>query len=646
MEPRRAGDTALGALFNQGLAFHQSGRLGEASQCYDGVLAADPDHFDALHMLGVICIQTGQLEQGAQLIERAITVKPNVAAAHGNLSNALNALKRHEAAIASCDKAIRLAPDYAEAHGNRGQALRQLGRSQDALASYERVIALKPNQAKAHYNRAITLHDLGRLEDALASFGRAVALDPNYAEAHCGQGITLRDLRRPEEALASFGRAIAIKPDYAEACYDQGIALRDLGRPEDAIACYDKAITLKPDYAEPYNNRGSALYELRRLEEALASFDRAITLKPDYAEAYDNRGLVLLEFRRLREALASFERAVALKPDYPEAHCNLATCHLMLGNYAEGWAQYEWRWGVRALRGTGRDLGAPLWLGREDLKGRTILLHAEQGLGDVLQFCRYVPRVAALGAKVVLEVYAGLERLLGSLEGVDQIVIRGGPPPPPHDFQTPLMSLPLALGAGPDGELGPYLSADPEQAAAWALRLAQNDGLRIGLCWAGGARPDQPFANAVDKRRSLPLEAFAPLADVPGLRIYSLQKGPPAARLAEVQASGWSGPSVIDLTAELKDFADTAALAANLDLVITCDTSMAHLVGGLGKPVWILNRYDACWRWLADRDDSPWHPSARLFRQTAPGAWGSVIEDVKRELLSLTGQGRRIPRES
>jgi tetratricopeptide (TPR) repeat protein len=638
MEPQRSEGSAQ-TLWSQGLALHQAGRLGEARQQYEAALAIDPRHFDSLHLLGVICIQTGGLDQGAALIGQAIALNPHVAAAHGNLANAFNGLGRYEDALASCDRALALQPDHAESHGNRGLALYQLGRPGEALGSFDRLIALKPTHAKAHCNRGIMLRDLARLEEALASFGQAIALKPDYAEACYSQGITLNELGRPLEALDSFDRAIALRPDYAEAWYNQGIALRELRRPLEALASYDRAIALKPDYAEAHSNRGNALTDLKRYEEALASYDRAIALKPDYAEAYGNRGVMLFEMRRMEEALADYDRAIALKPDYAEAHYNRAMHSLTQGDYARGWAQYEWRWRTTQFEEAVRDLAAPLWLGREDLRGRTILLHAEQGLGDTLQFCRYVPQVAARGATVVLEVQAGLERLLARLEGVDRIVTRGQALPP-HDFHTPLVSLPLALGAGPDGDLRPYLEPDPEQAAAWAARLAGTGGLRVGLCWAGGSRPDQPIAHAIDKRRSLPLEAFAPLAAIPGLELYSLQKGPPAAQLLEVQARGWPGPPIIDLTAELKDFADTAALVANLDLVISCDTSTAHLAGGLCVPVWILNRFDACWRWLADRDDSPWYPGARLFRQTVPGAWDDVIEQVKRDLLALAAQGR------
>jgi tetratricopeptide (TPR) repeat protein len=626
---------ALQALCNQGLTLHQAGRLDEARERYDAVLAADPDHFDALHLKGVACIQAGQLMRGAELIERATRIRPLVAAAHGNLANALNGLGRHEDALASCDRAIALTPDYAEAHGNRGLALYQLGRVAEALASYARVAALKPDQAKAHYNQAVMLRELARLDEAVASFDRAIALDPNAAEAHGGRGVALRELGRAEEALASCARAVALRPDDAEAHYNQAIALRELGRSEEALAGYDRAIALKPDYAEAHSNRGNALCELRRYGEALISYERAIALKPDYAEAYRNRGVLLMDFRRLADAGADFDRAIALKPDYAEARYNRAVSRLMAGDYAQGWAEYEWRW--RAGRGgAGRDLGAPLWLGGEDLEGRTVLLHAEQGLGDVLQFCRYVPQVAALGARVVLEVYPGLDRLLARLRGVDEIVVRGRPLPP-HDLQTPLASLPLALGgAGPEEDQGAYLSADPQAKAAWARRLAADGAsLRVGLCWAGGTRPDQAVADAIDRRRSLPLEAFAPLAGIEGVSFYSLQKGPPSAQLAQALARGWSGPPIIDLTADMNDFADTAALVAHLDLVITCDTAVAHLAGALGKPVWILNRYDACWRWLTDRVDSPWYPSARLFRQSAPGDWGGAVDQAREALRAL-----------
>jgi hypothetical protein len=333
--------------------------------------------------------------------------------------------------------------------------------------------------------------------------------------------------------------------------------------------------------------------------------------------------------------MRSFERALALAPLDPEAHFHQAMCRLALGQEAEGWAQYEWRWRTRQFAAARRDFAKAPWLGRESLQGRTILVHAEQGLGDALQFCRHVPALAERGATVAFEVYPALARLMGRLAGVSVVIKRGGPLPP-CDFHVPLMSLPLALDARAHGHAAPYLSPDPGDAAAWARRLEGLEGLRVGLCWAGGARPDQPIAHAIDLRRSLPLMAFRPLADLPNVRLISLQMGPPAAELA--QAADWPGEPILDPTADLRDFADTAALVANLDLVIACDTSSAHLAGALGKPVWILNRFDNCWRWGVGRDDTPWYPTARLFTQAAPGDWAGVMQAVQAALAQAPGQ--------
>ncbi|HEY3948484.1 tetratricopeptide repeat protein [Phenylobacterium sp.] len=657
---------ALHALCQQGLTHHQAGRLAEAAQAYEQVLAADPGHFDALQFLGVQRIQTGRLDEAVELLRRAIAVRADAPGVFGNLANALNGLRRFEEAAHAADRALALNPSFAEAHGNRGQALRALGRLDEAAASYARAAELGPTP-QAHFNTATTLRELGALDAALAACDRATALDPafveawrsraivlgelgrpgealesfdraltlrpGYAEAWAGRGNVLSGMGRHAEALESFDRALAARPDFAEALANRAAPLRSLDRAGEALADAERALALRPDHAEAHVARGGALYDLRRLDEALASYDRALALEPQRPEVHDNRAVVLHELRRLDEAMAGYDRAIALRPTFAEAQHHQAMCRLMLGDFAAGWAQYEWRWATEQLGWDRSPSPAPVWLGEGEVVGRRVLVRAEQGLGDTLQFCRYVRDLAARGAAVTLAVQPGLERLLARLEGVVQAPVRGAPLPP-HDLQVPLMSLPLALGAGaPGGQ--PYLSADRDAAAAWAARLADAPGLRVGLCWAGGVRPGQFVADRIDRRRSLPLEAFAPLADIPGLTLYSLQKGPPAARLADLQGAGWAGPAIVDPTGELADFADTAALVAALDLVITCDTAVAHLAGALGRPVWVLNRFDACWRWLDGRDDSPWYETARLFRQPTPGDWDSVIARVREALAGL-----------
>ncbi len=667
MQPSALSRSKLDALCDQGRGLHQAGRLDEARQIYEAVLGADPAHFQALHLLGVFCIQSGDLARGAELIGRALTVQPNDAAALGNLATALNGLGRHEQALGCSDRAIALQPLDASAHGNRGAALHALGRSAEALPSYDRAAALRPDQAKAHFNRGVVLYALGRLDEAVAAHRRATALQPAFAEAHRNAGRALRDLgrrdealaacdaalalrpedaelhtaranvlcdlERPAEALEAYDRAIALKPDHADAWSNRMVALRDLRRPEEALESCQRAITLEPGNARTHGKLGAALYEFQRLDEALASFDRAIALDPDDGQAHLNRAIVLNEQRRLDEAMASFDRALAFAPDDPEAHFHQAMCRLTLGEEAEGWRQYEWRWRTRQFEALARDFPMPLWLGGESLQGRTILVHAEQGLGDALQFCRYVPVLADRGASVVFEVYPGLVRLMRRLAGVSAVIGRGEPLPA-SDFHVPLMSLPLALGAKAHQHAEPYLSPDPTDAEAWARRLDGIEGFRVGLCWAGGARPDQRIAHAIDLRRSLPLAAFRPLADLPGVRFVSLQKGPPAAELAA--ACDWPCGPIADPTQALNDFADTAALAANLDLVICCDTSTAHLAGAVGKPVWILNRFDGCWRWGHGREDSPWYPTARLFTQARPGDWAGVMKAVKAALAQAS----------
>jgi tetratricopeptide (TPR) repeat protein len=621
------------ALFDQGLALHRAGRLDEAARCYVAALGVDPLHFDTLHRLGVLCVQAGQLDQGAQILGQATAVRPDAADAHGARGLALHRLGRAAEAIEAYRRVAALRPADPQPLFNQAVLLRGLGDSSGALDALDRAMALAPAPAEAHVDRGTLLLALARPAEALAAFECATAIRPDYVEAHNNRGVALDSLGLGEAALAAYDQALALKPGYAEAHANRAVALQRLRRPEDALASGQAAIALDPGCAEAHNTLAALLYDLRRLEAAVAACDRAIALQPARAEFHDSRGVALMDLRRPGEARAGFERAVALQPDFAQAHYNLAMCQLMQGDWASGWAEYEWRWRTREFAGARRALAAPLWLGREDLGGRTILLSAEQGLGDALQFCRYVPEVAARGARVILEVFPGLERLMARLEGAAEIVTHGQAAPA-TDYQTPLMSLPLALGARIDAPSGPYLSAGPAEAAAWAARLAADAKTRVGLCWAGGLRPTQAVADAIDRRRSLDLAAFEPLARLPGVTLYSLQKGPPAAQLAGPDAPGWAG-AVVDHTPELRDFADTAALVQNLDLVVTCDTAVAHLAGAMGKPVWILSRFDACWRWLDGRDDSPWYPSARLFRQTAPGDWDSVVGRVAGELAAL-----------
>jgi tetratricopeptide (TPR) repeat protein len=628
--PPQAISPTTTSLFAEGLALHQASRLADAERIYNQILATRPDHFDSLHLLGVIFYQRGNHAEAVRRINLALKRSPNNFLALNNRGNALTALKQFKDALASYDRAIAARPDYVEAHSNRGNTLKELKRFEEALASYDRAITLRPDYAEAHSNRADALTALERFEQALGACDRALMLRRDFVEAHANRGNALHELKRFEEALASHDRALTLRPDYAEAHSNRGNALHELKRFEEALASYDRALTLRPDYAEAHSNRGNALQELRRFEEAIVSYDRALALRSDLAEAYSNRGNALKELARFDEALASYDRALAVRPDFADAHFNEGMCRLLIGDLYRGWAKSEWRWETEQIRNAKRSFSQRLWLGSDEIASKTILLHAEQGLGDTIQFCRYAPLVVERGARVILEVQRPLHDLMRTLSGApsDAVqIVSAGDPLPDFDLHCPFLSLPLAFATRletiPSGRS--YLSATAEKTRAWRERLGKREKPRIGLVWAGNPRKELPGANRIDGQRSVTVDRLAPLFQVTACEFFSLQKGDDAVR--QLRDSDLCR-QVIDCTDDLRDFSDTAALIENLDLVISVDTSVAHLAGALGKPFWLLNRYNTCWRWLLDREDSPWYPIARLFRQDATRQWDPVIARV------------------
>jgi tetratricopeptide (TPR) repeat protein len=617
------------------LAAHQAGRLEEAEALYTAILRRIPNQFDALHMLGVLTLQTGRADAGIALIERAVALRPGDALVHFNLGKALHTQGRLEQAIAQYDQAIATQADHVEAHLGRGAALQSLQRFAEALASYEIVLRLRPETASAHHNRGLILGELGRHPEALASHEQAVRLMPQDPDTHFQHGNLLRQAGRHADALASYEKAIALRPTHAEAWSNRGNLLRQFGDYDQALASQEKAVALRPDYTEAHSNRGATLQEMARDREALAAFDKAIALNPGLAEVHSNRGVVLMEMKRFQEARTSLEQAATLKPDLPGAWWNLGLLHLTLGQYDDGWRLFEWRKRLDHPIAN-RPVAAPLWTGQDGLEGRSIFLHWEQGYGDTIQFCRYVPIIQALGARVILSVQNPLRTLVESV--APGVVVLGPTDTPEHmDYHCPLMSLPLALGTTLDTipDAVPYLHAATDKVASWRERLTGVSGLKVGLVWAGGAREEMPHLMMVDARRSITLAAYAPLAAVPGVTFVSLQKGPPA----DQTRAAPDGMTLIDWTGELHDFADTAALVEALDLVITVDTAVAHVAGALGKPVWVLSRFDNCWRWLEHRADSPWYPTARIFRQPEMGQWAPVIEAVAEALGALVASG-------
>lgn len=493
-----------------------------------------------------------------------------------------------------------------------------LGKKDAALASYDRALTVRPNYAEVLSNRGVTLHGLKRFEEALTSYDRALTARPNYAEALSNRGNTLKELKRFDEALTSYDLALTVRPDYAEAHYNRGITLQELKRFEEALASYARALAVQPKYAEAHYNSGGALKELKRFEDALASYDLALTARPNYAEALSNRGLTLHELKRFEEALASYDRAIAVRPEYAEAHWNEALLRLLTGDFIGGWVKYEWRLKNESLAVTKRSFSQPLWLGADAIDGKAILLHSEQGFGDTIQFCRYVPLVAARGARVILEVEGTLQELMSTLPGATQIISKGSRLPD-FDFQCPLLSLPLAFGTRHETipSVTPYLRAPVPALRYWQSKLGPKARPRIGLVWSG--RP----THKNDQNRSISLHSLIPLMNTQATFV-SLQKDVRTGDVTVLKDQS----DMLHFGDTLQDFSDTAALISNLDLVISVDTSVAHLAGALAKPVWVLLPHVCDWRWLLDREDSPWYPTARLFRQDDTRAWDNVIARV------------------
>ena len=539
----------------------QAGRHLEAQLCCRNALAADPNHRDSLHLMGMLCLQARQYDHAIEWIARA------------NQQDV------------KTDYLLSL-----------GIALEHQGLCQEALRGFDRGVQIKPDDAELWASRGATLTHLGRLEEALTCFDRCDELLPNHAAVLEQRGVTLHRLKRYEQALADHRHAHAPNPANPNVC----------------------------------NNIGASLQYLRRDEEALAWFDKALALKPDFIMAMINRASSLAQMRRIDETIATYEQVKAIDPANTEADSYLSLIYLLIGDFEAAWEGHTARWNGHLRPGSYPDFHQHLWLGEEDVTGKTILVFADEGLGDTIQFARYIPMLAARGANVVLLVEETLRALLSNLPGVTQCLPKPAPSLPPFDLHCPIGTLPFAFGTrlGTIPSAPSYLPPPPEaRVQAWERRLSERADAsgkrRVGLVWSGNPR------HSNDHNRSIPLRVLSPLLDA-GVDFVSLQKELRSGEGALLEAS-----DVIDLSSHLTDFAETAALMSCLDLVISVDTSVAHLAAALGRPTWILLPYLPDFRWLLDRDDSPWYPTARLFRQSEQRDWAEVIDRVRRGLDQL-----------
>jgi len=513
----------------------------------------------------------------------------------------------------------------------RAARARENGDLAKAEKLYTALLQQCPGNFDALHGLGLINYRHGRLDAALAFLQRALQSDLSRADGFASLGLVFYALRQWSRALVAYDEGLRLAPDDAELRNGRGVVLLKLHRPREALEDFDRALAGAPDHLDALGNRGNALLRLNRVAEAIAEYDRALVFAPQSAPLLTNRAAALRRLDRPREALMSAESALKIQPDFAHARFVEAVARLTLGDFNAGWRAYESRWQIGWLASQRRDFGAPLWLGAESLAGKTILLHAEQGLGDTIQFVRYVPQLAARGASVVLEVQQELVRLLSGLNGVATLVGRRQPLPP-YDFHCPLMSLPLACATTLQTIPAniPYVLPAAAEIAAWQPRLPRRRP-RVGLVWSG----ERSHNN--DLNRSIRLATLMPLLDASEVTFVSLQH--------EVRAQDAvlldSRADVLPIGSQFKDFADTAAALACLDAIISVDTAVAHLAGAMGKPLFLLLPFAADFRWLRERTDSPWYPTARLFRQTQFGDWDGIVNVLRHEVRQLgTGWGR------
>ena len=645
---------------HEAISLHQLGHLVEAKRLYGEILKASSKHFDALHLSGLIEQQTGHFAQARHFFEKALRIKsdfaplysnhglvlhslglfeealvnyetatalkPDHAEAYSNAGNTLQELFRYEEALAKYDMAISVRREYAEAYYNRGVLLQKLLRFDAALECYDEVVNLNPRHFEAYYNRGGCLQELNRLEEAIMSYDKAVAAKPDYRDAFSSRGNALKDLKRFDEALWNYDRSIEINPHCAEDHSNRGGLLQQMGRWEEALISYDRAAAIDPYYANAFYNRGNLLYDLNRFDEGLLDYDRAIKIRPDHFDAHANRGNALKELKRFDDALESYRRAASLRENSPELLLNMGQLLLLMGHFEDGLTFYEWRKKTKEANGS-RCFQQPLWLGEESLKGKKILIHEEQGVGDVIQFCRYLKRLEEKGAAVTVAVTDKLMSLVGSLGGAIKVCsIRNIPSD--FDVHCPLMSLPLAFKTNPatiPAET-PYLFADQKRADAFRRMLSRDGAAKIcGLSWRSNAEK-------TGATRSLALTDLFNAIDPAGYVFVNLQYGDVGDELAALKAHNdvdiKSIPE-IDIHDDMDGF---AALVGACDIVISIDNTTVHLAGALNKKTCVMLPYVPDWRWMLDREDSPWYPSTRLFRQDRPGDWSAVFSKIRSAL--------------
>jgi tetratricopeptide (TPR) repeat protein len=614
-------------LLAAAMAYHQQGQWAEAEQSYLAVLKRDKRNGDALRLLGALYLQLGRTAQAIETMRQALQIQPRDAEILNNLALALRAAGKPDEAIKHFRQALSIQPHHVLALTNLGGTLQEQGQVDEAIDYYRKALAIKPDYPQAHFNLGNAWRARRQWAEAVACYEQALRLVPDYMDAAVNLGLTYAEMQRLDEAKSIYEKLLARDPNNIRALNNLGNIMREQRDVARAEALLRQAIQLKPDYSDAFVNLGNVYRDQGRTGEASECYERALEIKPDAADAMTNLGTLMLDAGQVEKSIALYDSALARKPDAEAARWGKSLCLLALGDLRNGWAMYEEGIGNRHARGL-EPFKSKRWNG-EPLAGKRLLIWSEQGLGDSLQFIRYADMCKTQGAVVNVLCPKPLLRLFGHLPSIDAAVETAREED--FDYHVAMMSLPYRFGTDEVAKIPgkvPYLFASPEVQQKWAPRFADERKYKVGLVWAGSPREQLINAHLIDKRRSMSLDLLRPLLDIKGARFYSLQIGKTAAQVQELGLTG----CITDIMGDVIDFMDTAAIVENLDLVISVDTSVVHLVGGLGKPVWILSRFDACWRWLRNQETNPWYPTARVFGQSTPGDWGAVVEKIHAEL--------------
>ena len=585
----------LDELKANALKTFQTNSIEQSEKICRQILLHWPDEFNIVQLLAIITALQSNLKESEFLHGQAVKFPEANSQTHYNYGLVLQGLGKYQQAIASYDFAIRLKPDFSTAYNNRGIAFQKIAQFEEAIASFDGALKCQPAYAQAYFNKGVVLQELGQLNESITCYGQALKLIPDYPEAYNNRGLAFAAINQFGEAITNYEQAIVWRPDYAEAHNNKGLVLEQSGEMVQAIECYTRAIAYRPDYAGAHNNIGNALKEIKLLELAKRHFENALSIDPGFVEAKVNQSFVLL----------------------------------LGGDFLAGFAQYEWRWQNPASKLKIREFGKPLWLGSESLQNKKILLHTEQGLGDSIQFVRYFFDVANLGAEILFECEKSLIELFKPFTPFVTIVGKGESLPE-FDYHCPLMSLPLAFKTKINSVPVPipYLFAEYDRIKKWRSYIG-NTGYKIAICWQGSPK------GKVDIGRSFPVSYFAKISKIPGVRLISLQKNEGLEQLNQFTGDLSIETLPIDFDSGGSAFLDSAAVISCVDLVITSDTALTHLAGAMGIRTWLALKYVPDWRWLLDRDDSPWYPNHRLFRQNAISDWSNVFLEMESELKTL-----------